>query len=108
MPTGAVLVNENKAIVYRGRNRVNEIYAPEYQTCSNRLAHAEINVLLQVRQTDSDTVSSHVLHTTTEPCVLCFGAIVMSGVRSIRYAASDPVAGGTGLSKSTNTFILNH
>ncbi|GMA63746.1 hypothetical protein GCM10025859_41860 [Alicyclobacillus fastidiosus] len=48
------LLNENEPIVYRGRDRVNEIYTPEYQTCSNRLAHAEINVLLQVRQTDSD------------------------------------------------------
>jgi tRNA(adenine34) deaminase len=45
------------------------------------------------------------LYTTTEPCVLCFGAIVMSGINRVRYAALDPIAGGSNLNNVNNSFI---
>jgi tRNA(adenine34) deaminase len=105
IPIGAVLVDRHGEILYRGRSRQSETNAPTKQVCASRLAHAEINVLLQVASTQSDDLKDYMVYTTTEPCVLCFGAIVMSGVRSIRYAASDPVAGGTNLNDSANTFI---
>jgi Cytosine/adenosine deaminases len=105
IPIGAVLVDRNGAIVSRGRNRVHEAEAPPGQICLSRLAHAEVNALLQVRTADSNALKEYTLLTTTEPCVLCFGAIVMSGVRTVRYAASDPVAGGTDLNRSDNAFI---
>jgi tRNA(Arg) A34 adenosine deaminase TadA len=107
IPIGAVLVDEEDHIVSRGRNRVHEAAAPDNQTCSNRLAHAEINALLQIKTTSSDELKRYTLYSTTEPCVLCFGAIVMSGVRKVRYAASDPIAGGIDLNKSSNRFILS-
>ncbi|MBD3919513.1 nucleoside deaminase [Paenibacillus sp. PR3] len=105
IPIGAVLVDQRGEIISRGRNRIHEITAPEKQICSNRLAHAEINVLMQMNSVDSDILKDCILYTTTEPCILCFGAIVMSGVRTVRYAATDPVAGGTSLNSSENTFI---
>jgi tRNA(adenine34) deaminase len=104
IPIGAVLVDQNDNIISRGRNRINESIAPRNQTCSNKLAHAEINVLLQIDKSFKIT-ADYVLYTTTEPCVLCFGAIVMSGVRKISYAAKDPLAGGTNLNNSDNLFI---
>jgi len=104
IPIGAVLTDKQHNIVSRGRNRINEITAPQNQTCSNKLAHAEINVLLQIDKCYQIS-SDHTLYTTTEPCVLCFGAIVMSGVRRIEYAATDPLAGGTDLNNSKNPFI---
>jgi len=105
IPIGAVLVDKRGEILFRGRNRQHEANAPTKQVCSSRLAHAEINVLMQVDSVNSDDLKDYILYTTTEPCVLCFGAIVMSGVRSVRFAASDPVAGGTNLNYSNNSFI---
>lgn len=105
IPIGAVLVNPDGDIVSRGRNRVNESEAPPGQVCMNRLAHAEINALLQVKKGDSNALKDFTLYTTTEPCVLCFGAIVLSGVRTVRYAASDPYAGGADLNRSEHPII---
>jgi len=105
IPIGAALVNPDGEIVSRGRNRVNEREAPPGHLCMSRLAHAEINALLQIRTADSNALKDLTLYTTTEPCVQCFGAIVMSGVRTVRYAASDPHAGGAGLNRSDHPFI---
>ncbi|MBD7969230.1 nucleoside deaminase [Paenibacillus sp. Sa2BVA9] len=104
-PIGAVIVNSNNEVISRGRNRINEASAPINQTCSNRLAHAEINALLQLDILESNDFKGYTLYTTTEPCVLCFGAIIMSGVRKVRFAATDPIAGGANLIYSENSFI---
>ncbi|MFD0680348.1 MULTISPECIES: nucleoside deaminase [unclassified Paenibacillus] len=103
IPIGAVLVDEQDNIISRGRNRIHETNAPLKQTCGNKLAHAEINVLMQVSK--ETTMRNSTLYTTTEPCILCFGAIVMCNVGRVRYAASDLLAGGSNLNKSNNTFI---
>lgn len=105
IPIGAVLVDSFGTIVSRGRNRINETMAPDGHTCSNRLAHAEINALMQLKNTSSGFASTCTLYTTTEPCVLCFGAIVMSGIRKVKYAAVDPIAGGANLNRAENDFI---
>ncbi|MCZ8517687.1 nucleoside deaminase [Paenibacillus filicis] len=103
IPIGAVLVDEQNNIVSRGRNRINETYAPVKQTCGNKLAHAEINVLMQVSK--ETQMRNLTLYTTTEPCILCFGAIVMCNVGKVRYSAKDLLAGGSNLNNSNNTFI---
>nr|WP_275446017.1 nucleoside deaminase [Paenibacillus sp. ACRSA] len=105
IPIGAVIVDANNRIISRGRNRINETTAPIKQTCSNRLAHAEINALLQLDTLDSEEHKNYTLYTTTEPCVLCFGAIIMSGVKKVRFAATDPIAGGANLNDAENSFI---
>ncbi len=105
IPIGAVIVDASHRIISRGRNRINETTAPIKQTCSNRLAHAEINALLQLDTLDSEEHKNYTLYTTTEPCVLCFGAIIMSGVRKVRFAATDPIAGGANLNDAENSFI---
>jgi tRNA(adenine34) deaminase len=104
LPIGAVLVDSKEQLKSRARNRINEMKSPEQQTCNNKLAHAELNVLLQMDNTKR-ILPDDILYTTTEPCVLCFGAIVMSGVRRVRYAAKDPLAGGASLNKSNHTLI---
>ncbi|KQY83268.1 hypothetical protein ASD24_13390 [Paenibacillus sp. Root52] len=105
IPIGAIIVDANNKIMSRGRNRINETIAPSKQTCLNRLAHAEINALLQLDTLDSEEHKNYTLYTTTEPCVLCFGAIIMSGVRKVRFAATDPIAGGANLNDAENSFI---
>lgn len=105
IPIGAVLIDSFGNIVSQGRNRINDTMAPDGHTCSNRLAHAEINVLMQLKNKSSEIDPTYTLYTTTEPCVLCFGAIVMSGIRQVRYAAVDPIAGGANLNLANHDFI---
>ncbi|OUM95289.1 MAG: hypothetical protein A9Z00_07925 [Thermobacillus sp. ZCTH02-B1] len=98
IPIGAAIADRHGTVISRGRNRMHEAEAPPDQICGTRLAHAEINALLQIRTADSGELKDLIIYTTTEPCVLCFGAIAMSGIRTVRYAECD-------LNRSGNAFI---
>ncbi|MCP4721895.1 MAG: nucleoside deaminase, partial [Desulfobacteraceae bacterium] len=37
-----------------------------------------------------------VLFCTMEPCLMCFAAIILAGIKKIVYAFEDPMGGGTG------------
>lgn len=100
-PIGAVLVGPGGELLARGRNRTGEDAAPQGQACGSQIAHAELNVLLGYRPSDPFEIYRCTLYTTTEPCPLCLGAIYMSGLRSFRFAARDPVAGSAGLLGAT-------
>jgi tRNA(adenine34) deaminase len=114
VPIGAVVIDNHGKIVGKGRNRVNEKHAPNGLICWNKLAHAELNCLLQVSFHEHEHIRMYSLYTTTEPCPLCFGALVMSNVRNLKYAARDRYAGCTdiyGLNsyiKSKPIKILGH
>jgi len=107
IPIGAVLADASGEVICRGRNRIHDRSAPAGQICANKLAHAELNVLLQVGIDEAQTLPDCTLYTTTEPCVLCFGAIVMAGVRRVRYAAADALAGGADLNRAGNRFVMS-
>jgi tRNA(adenine34) deaminase len=97
IPIGAVVSDTEGNQLCAGRNRIFTRDAPTGQVSGSWLAHAELNALLQLPadgQFDGLTVTS-----TTEPCLLCAGAIVMSlrGRVIVRYAAEDPIAGGMGV-----------
>ena len=47
LPHGAVVVDAQGAIVARGRNRIREQTTEGRQLAGNRLAHAEMNALLE-------------------------------------------------------------
>jgi tRNA(adenine34) deaminase len=91
VPIGAVLVDAAGVIVARGRNRIFDT-AIAGQIADSRLAHAEVNALLRLAGSPLDP-RALALYTTTEPCPLCIGAVVMANVREIRYAAREPYAG---------------
>ena len=90
------MVDPDGRIVSRGRNRINDLSAPPRQVCSSQLAHAELNALLEL---DSSALNPRTcaIYTSMEPCPLCLGAIYMSGVRTIYFAAGDAYAGATDL-----------
>jgi len=67
----------------------------------HRLAHAEINALIGLAHSATN-IRECALYSTLEPCVLCIGAIRMVGLKDVRYAERDPVAGGTALLEATN------
>lgn len=100
IPIGAVVVDAAGNIVSRGRNRIREKTAPESQVCNNELAHAEINTLLALKLTYEEARLA-ALYSTMEPCPLCMGAVYMSNVKTLHYAARDPWAGSTNLLGTT-------
>jgi tRNA(Arg) A34 adenosine deaminase TadA len=102
IPIGAVIADAQGNILARGRNRIMDKSAPEHQVCSNELAHAEINALLALKLGHQECRERKVaLYTTMEPCPLCMGALYMSDVKILHYAARDPWAGSVNLLGTT-------
>ena len=83
---GAVLVDADGGIVAADRNRVGEATGPGGVLAGNRLAHAELNVL--VRMGHEPTTGLRLL-STLQPCVLCAGACSFARLPAIEYAAVD-------------------
>ncbi len=100
LPHGAVLTDASGDIVSQGRNRIHEQEAPGTIIHGQKLAHAEINTLLQTDWNSIDR-SSVILYSTIEPCTMCVGAVRMANVREIRYAARDTTSGGLSLLDKT-------
>jgi len=59
----------------------------------SNLAHAEINAIIQLKRKEHPNIRSYTLYSTTEPCILYFGAIVMGNIRHCKFAARDRYAG---------------
>ena len=96
VPIGAVITNSNGDIIAQARNRIHETTYYDKQVNLNQLAHAELNVLLKIDQNTKD-VHSLSIYTSLEPCPLCMGAIYMSGIRNVFFAAWDPYAGSVNM-----------
>jgi tRNA(Arg) A34 adenosine deaminase TadA len=97
---GAVVTRPDGQIVTRGRNHIHDNDAPAHQVCANQLAHAELNALVGLSPRPAEVNSDHI-YTLLEPCPLCMGAIYMSGVHNLHYAARDPWSGSTNLLGTT-------
>ena len=79
-PIGAVVVC-NGEVVGRGR--------AQHKARHSRVAHAEMNALIQSEQYVRDHLHECAVYTTVEPCVMCLGAIVMSDIDCIVFALAD-------------------
>ncbi len=65
---------------------------------ANEIDHAEIIALRQLyRSRPAIGKDRFCLYSTLEPCLMCFGAILISGIRRIVYAFEDVMGGGTSL-----------
>jgi tRNA(adenine34) deaminase len=73
---GCVIVLGDE-VVLRGRNRV--------YSASDRLKHAEMDALAQLQALNFDRTKKDklTLYTTFEPCPMCFGAILVSGINHV-------------------------
>jgi len=100
VPVGAVVVDAAGKIISRGRNRIHELEVPSGRAYGSQLAHAELNAPLALDRDLAD-VHSCAIYISLEPCPLCLGAIYMSGVRTIFYAAEDAYAGSANLLGTT-------
>jgi tRNA(adenine34) deaminase len=99
VPVGCVIADGQGRIAAKGRNA---IYDDESITplAGTNLAHAEIVALSQLKRGEHET-GEYTLYTTLEPCPMCFGAIVMTGIRKVCYAARDGLAGSAVLTGAT-------
>ena len=90
-PIGAVVVDGEGKIISRGRN-----------DWSNRLHHAETDALWNLPKDTNRTVSE--IYSSLEPCPMCTGAIRMTQLRAVHFAAVDPSAGSADF-LSANEFM---
>lgn len=96
IPIGAVVVRDNK-IITRSHNRRN--------VENNAILHAEIIAIDQAcRLLNSRVLSDCDIYVTLEPCPMCSGAIIQSGIRKLYFGAYDPKAGCAG--SLTDLFTL--
>lgn len=88
-PVGAVLVNQANERVCLGRNRV-------FEQGYHSHRHAEMELLDQLESDYPELDRSGlVLYVSLEPCLMCVGRILLSGIRTVRYLVADPVGGFT-------------
>lgn len=88
VPVGAVLVY-NDIVIARNHNRVEE-----KKDCT---AHAEILCIREAMQVIGNwRLTAAALYTTLEPCSMCAGAIILSRIPMIVWAAPDIRYGASG------------
>jgi tRNA(adenine34) deaminase len=87
LPIGAVMTIDGQIIAEAG----NSVLIPHYHPGR----HAEMKVL---RRVDADLwprSREMICYTTLEPCLMCFGALLLHGVGQVVFGAAD-VEGGAG------------
>ncbi|MBF2051899.1 MAG: nucleoside deaminase [Candidatus Sericytochromatia bacterium] len=87
LPVGAVLVLDG-AVIAEGRNA---LLQPHYHPGR----HAETEALKAVDPALWPRARHMTCYTTLEPCLMCFGALLLHGVGQIVFGATDPDGGFT-------------
>jgi tRNA(adenine34) deaminase len=86
VPIGCVVVNADGAELSRDHNRREQLADPT--------AHAEVLALRHAAGVvQSWRLEGATVYSTLEPCPMCAGALLLSRVRRLVYAARDPKAG---------------
>jgi len=97
IPIGAAIISPQGEIMAASHNQIFVDGGGAIK--HHQIAHAEINAILQLSETESqsirDNIRTYTLYSTMEPCPLCFGAIVMGSIRNVKFAARDSFAGAT-------------
>ncbi len=101
VPVGAVVVRGGELIA-RSHNRTRQLADPT--------AHAEALALRAAAEVLGDwRLTDCTLYVTLEPCAMCAGAIVLSRIERLVFAAADPKAGMCGsLGNIVQDERLNH
>lgn len=94
-------MNKTGEIIAKGRSLLYENKGEVGEIVRHKLAHAELNAILKVSEFDYPNIRKFSLYSTTEPCPLCFGALVMANIRDLKFAVRDRYAGGTKLNEKS-------
>ncbi len=88
VPVGAVVVKDGR-IIARARN--------QREAANDPLAHAEVLALRQAAQAlSSRRLTGCTLYVTLEPCPMCAGALILSGIDLCVFGAYDTAYGCCG------------
>jgi tRNA(adenine34) deaminase len=87
-PAAAVIVQDNQVI---GLGRTSKIS----EKCG--LAHAELNALLDAKLHLGLHPKGVTLYCTLEPCAMCLGAIIFTGINTLVYGTDDPYRGAVAM-----------
>jgi tRNA(adenine34) deaminase len=89
VPVGALVVDASGAVVARAHN--------ERELTGDPTAHAEVLALRRAAASIGQwRLDGCTLVATLEPCTMCAGAVVLSRIERVVYAAVDPKAGAAG------------
>jgi tRNA(adenine34) deaminase len=89
-PVGCVMVYQNKILVTGSRKGT-------MGSTTNEIDHAEMVALRRLNQIDDQIDSGQItVFCTMEPCLMCYGALILAGISEIAYAYEDVMGGGTG------------
>ena len=89
VPIGAVVVDEDGAVIGRGHN--------EREATGDPTAHAEILAIrAAARHVGEWRLTGCTLVVTLEPCTMCAGAVVLSRLDRLIFGAYDAKAGAVG------------
>jgi len=90
-PVGCILVHNN-TIVGHGRRK------HSLTNDTNELDHAEIIALRDLNSRYPDLDPAEITaYTTLEPCLMCYGALLINQISTIVYAYEDAMGGGINL-----------
>ncbi len=100
---GAVLTAPDGEVVSEGRSRWHEEHRTTPDLSGGKLAHAETEAL--ARMSNDNRLGGHTIWTSLEPCLMCAGAILVAGVRTVRYLGADHLWLGIERLPELNPFI---
>ena len=102
IPVGCVIADADGNIIGRGRNKREESHDATH--------HAEIEAIREACGSIGDwRLGGCTIYVTLEPCPMCAGACVMSRLKRVVYAVSDPKMGFLGgAMKFHDLPTLNH
>ena len=88
-PVGCVMVYDNQILASGGRKGTTG-------NTPNEVDHAEMTALRRLIRLDAKIDLREVtVFSTLEPCLMCFGALMISGVGALVFAYEDAMGGGT-------------
>jgi len=93
VPIGAAVADPSGTIVAEARNQLQGDASRPGQLANSRVAHAEVNALAQLPAGNSSLYVGYSLTTNVEPCCLCVGAAIQSGIGTVSYSWADAHAG---------------
>jgi len=85
LPVGVVITLDDK-VVAEGRSA---IWVPKFDATR----HAEMDALRAVKGDHWESSDKMTLYTTLEPCLMCFGSILLHGIGRVFFGSTDSYGG---------------
>jgi tRNA(adenine34) deaminase len=93
-PVGCVVTYDGRVVAGGARLHTR-------QAVPSEIDHAEILALRRMERLNPALDRSRItVYATLEPCLMCFGAILISGIGTLVYAYEDAMGGGTACDRS--------